>query len=272
VIQVMTRRLELVLLGALLVVGPMLGRAAAGIVVLEDGRTIVGKFAAKDVTADRVTVRSPWGQTGEIAVERHRVRWFDASADEPTDAYFDRFYDAPLEPRWDARRRAYDEAHRATVDPSLPPIGGEELLRAPALETVVAPHLRLLAPRGWFMTAAQGITMIVAPKVGQGGHAPRLHVFSVEAPSASPAEQLAWAQTEGGYTTEGASRLRPVPGGFDQDLETVTRRGDRVVRALRRISFRARRTYFFVAYADDPDFDDRRPLFEACRGGFTPEE
>lgn len=256
----------------------LVGRTEAGIVILEDGRTIVGKFGPADVTAEEIHLRSVEGTQGTMKVDRRRVRWFDAAANQPTEAYFDAHLDEFLELRWEGARRAYLEGKRRPSHDLLPPppvIDPDPLGKA-----ITVANLTVRPPRGWLGIVEEEITMLVAKERTEHGYAPRLHVFSAEAPRAQAAEQSAWIEgelrrlaVEGGYEVIGSGRLRAVPGGFDQTLRTVSRTKEgREVKALRRICFRTERTYFFAAYADERDFDQLDPWFERSLSTFTPDE
>lgn len=256
----------------------LVGRTEAGIVVLEDGRTIVAKFGPEDVTAEELHLRSVEGTQSAMKVERRRVRWFDPVANEPTDAYFDAHVDEFIEARWERARQGYlARKQGSSVELDPPPFFVEQ---DPLGKPLAVAHLTVRPPRGWLGTVEDDITMLVAAQRGERGYAPRLHVFSTEAPRAGADEQARWIEgelrrlgVEGGYEVIGSGRLREVPGGFDQTLRTVSRTKDgRVVKALRRICFRAERTYFFAAYADEADFDALDPAFERCLGTFTPDE
>src|SRR5690606_27735064 len=75
-------------LGPALAAAVLVGRSEAGIVVYEDGGSVVGKFGPEDVTDEELVLRSVEGQRGEMRIPRRRVRWFDPEAFRPTDAYF----------------------------------------------------------------------------------------------------------------------------------------------------------------------------------------
>lgn len=256
----------------------------AGILVLDNGETIVGKFGADDVTAEVISIRTLEGEgRSAMKVPRHRVRWYDTEAFAPTDAYFDRHLEDSLASRWEPLREEYrlrlaakgTEIDVVVADPS-------ELVTGEPLTRLDLGHLVVGSPRGWFnKTDGDEITMLVA-KRRQSGYTPRIHVFSVEAPNATSAQaQLELVQAElkklaaaGGYRTEELHRLRKRPdGGVDQVMITVTRGQDgREVRALRKICFRAERTYFFAAYADARDFEAEEGRFWASLESFEPKE
>lgn len=273
-----------VALAQALVAALLVGRSEAGIIVLEDGGTIVGKFGPEDVGPEVISVRSLEGERGSaMKVERRRVRWLDPLAFAPTDAYFERHLDDPIERRWEPLRQAHIARRRAAT-PDAPTLDEDlaELLREPPLGEPVptAARATVRAPRGWTNGVVDGVTMFVSRRGGPTGYPPRIHVFSSDAPRAGPADQLAWVTAElramaagDGYEHEELYRLREVAGGADQVMVTRSYTHDgRQVRALRKISFRAGRTYFFAAYADARDFDQELGRFWASLESFTPEE
>lgn len=275
--------LPLVVLGPALACAVLVGRSEAGIVVLKDGATVVGKFGPEDVTADEIVLRGVEGQRGAMRVDRRRVRWFDPDAFRPTDAYFALHLDDPLEGRWEPLRQSHvaRQGRSEQGEPSIE-VDVAALLREPALADPVPTRARasLRPPRGWFNTVEDEVTMFVARRGGEAGYAPRIHVFSADAPRAGAADQLAWVDAqlralavEGDYEPVELYRLKDVPGGVDQVMITRSRTRDgRQVRALRKISFRERRTYFFAAYADAREFDDQLGRFWASLDSFEPEE
>ncbi|MCO5166135.1 MAG: hypothetical protein M9894_07180 [Planctomycetes bacterium] len=268
-----------------LTVAALAGRSDAGIIVLDDGATIVGKFGPADVGPEEVVVRSLEGERGStMKVERRRVRWLDPAAFAPTDAYFERHLEDPLERRWEPLRQAFI-ARRRGPDPTTTPTLDEdlaELLREPPLGEPLptAARATLRVPRGWVNGVEDQVTMFVSRRGGPTGYPPRIHVFSAEAPRAGAADQLVWVTerlralaADDRYEHEELFRLREVPGGADQVMVTRSRARDgRLVRALRKISFRGERTYFFAAYADARDFDQEFGRFWASLESFTPDE
>lgn len=274
----MSPRALALLLAPTITLAVLVGRSDAGIVVYDDGGSVVGKLDPADVTDQELLVRSPEGQQGEMRIPRHRVRWFDPAADAPTDAYFERHLDDPLESRWAALREAFVRKHRPGVifDPSLP--DPTEFDLDPLGPVVPVAHGATVRPLRDSVAEPGEVTMFVARRRGASGYAPRVHVFSVEAPRAAAEKQLGWIErelralaVEGGYRAEELYRLREVGGGFDQVMITTTRTADgRELRALRRICFRAERTWFFSAYADAADFERLRGRFRLSLESFTP--
>lgn len=270
-------------LGPALAAAVLVGRSEAGIVVYEDGGSVVGKFGPEDVTDEELVLRSVEGQRGEMRIPRRRVRWFDPEAFRPTDAYFALHLDDPIEARWEPLRQEHIARTRrpGPDDPSIE-VDVAALLREPALGDAVPTSARATVrpPRGWVNTVEDDVTMFVARRAGESGYAPRIHVFSAEAPRAGPADQLAWVDAqlralavEGEYQPEELYRLKDVAGGKDQVMITLSRTRDgRQVRALRKISFRGERTYFFAAYADALDFDAQLGRFWASLDSFEPAE
>src|SRR5690606_17527098 len=72
------------------------------------------------------------------------------------------------------------------------------LLREPALGEPVTTVARATVrpPRGWVGSVEDGVTMFVARRKTAAGYAPRVHVFSAEAPRAGAADQLAWIDAQ----------------------------------------------------------------------------
>ncbi len=244
--------------------------ARAGIVVLENGRSIVGKIdPRRDVTLDEVVVHDPEGVEGTIRVSRHDVRWFDAVAGAPTADYWRRFHDDEIEARWVASRARHDQAEKDRA----PEWTGEGMPQDPLGPRLQAEHFDLFGPLGWFATTADGVTMIVGP-AGPSGFKPRIHVFASPTPaSATPAEPLAWIEgeldqlsDEAEFSIEELNRPRAVAGGADHELVTRTDllarpgRAARTVRALRRVSIRADWTVVAAGYADASDWEALEPV------------
>jgi len=269
------RKRRTMLLGGLAAAAGVLATmeaSEAGIVVLEDGRTIVGTIEADDVGPEAVVVQDPAGEAGRFRVDRHRIRWFDREADAPTDAYWAAHVEEPIEPRWHAARERWlaDREDRGPrVDPPpFDPGAGPRLSARPTGDE----HFDVRYPRGWFASREDGITMIVSPRAGRGGYRPRIHVFSVVAPPGATAdEQLEWIraglsrQVNGGeFAITERYVPRRVDGGVDETLVTRTRVAGREVVALRRVAFRAERVYFFAAYAAAADYPARAELFREC--------
>jgi len=250
------------------------GVARAGVVVLEDGQVFVGRMEDQDSSG--VTLRWPYPgalrERGEMRFEAHRIRWQDAKADALTDAYFERFGDAPLpEPRWERARQEWLLRRREPETPEGPIVIPETIDLGPALhpDPVGGEGFSLLRPRGWAVAKEQGLTLIEAPSPAATGFKARIHVFSVRAASAVPAEQLAWirgelAQVSSGFRVLEEGVLREGPDGAEQVLVTESVSSGRVVRALRKVCFRDARTYVFSAFADERDFPALRRLFDDC--------
>lgn len=257
----------------------------AGILVLDNGETIVGKFGPQDVTDDVISIRTLEGEgRSAMKVPRHRVRWFDHEAFAPTDAYFDAHLEDSLAARWEPLREGYRVRRAAKTDEVDPiVVDTRDLVTSEPLTRLDLGHLVVGSPRGWWneTTDPDEITMCVG-KRRESNYAPRIHVFSVEAPRATNfGDQLELVQgelrklaAEGGYRTEELFHLKKRPdGGADQVMITVTRGADgREIRALRKICFRAERTYFFAAYADARDFEAEEGRFWASLESFEPKE
>lgn len=258
-----TRRLALALLapaGLLLLAGP----SRAGIVVLRSGGSIVGKIdPARDVTSEAIVVHSPEGQSGTMRVERHQVRWFDAAADAPTRAYFQRFRDEPLERRWDAARAAWEAEQRGPIveGPIELPAPPRLLLGSP----VRSSRFQLAFPLGWAVRIVDGIT-IAEGDPGPSGYAPRVHAFAAPTPPGE-ADPVRWIEEElralpgvESFALEELARPRAHARGTDHELVTRTRVRGREVRALRRVCVRGEWTVVVTAYAAAGEWDLLLPV------------
>lgn len=239
------------------------GAVQAGVVVLRSGGSIVGTIdPARDVSSEVVVVHRPEGEAGEIRVERQQVRWFDAAADAPTAAYFERFADEPLEARWDAARAAWEASRRA------PPLEGP-LLVGPPRELLGSPipgaRFEWSAPLGWGVRIVDGIA-IAEGDPGRSGYAPRIHAFAAPTP-AGEVDPARWVEEElralpgvESFALEELSRPRTGPAGSDHELVTRTRVGGREVRALRRVLVRGGWTVVVTAYAEVGEWEQLLPL------------
>ena len=110
----------------------------------------------------------------------------------------------------------------------------------------------------------------------RNGFTPRIHVFSVKSPQATPDDQVRWIEDEltklaGGkkrFAVLELSRSRHCPGGSNQRLRTATQIKGRTVKAIRQVYFRKGRTYFFAGYVDERDYDRLQGLIEASLATF----
>lgn len=256
-------------LTVLLVLVGLAASAEAGIVVLDSGDTFVGRIdPVKDVSETTIVVHKPAGEAGSWSIDRKKVRWYDASADAPTDDYWTKFHDAPIDARWWGLRAEFDRRNR--------PQTGTELLEIPALDpalfaetTVTGPGWELKAPRGWRASVleADAHVVTIVGQAGPNGYAPRIHV--VAAPTAAeavatPAEAARWVELEvKGLADEGGfAVVQPARAfrGADQELVTSTRKAGREVRAVRRVLVRPQWTIVAAGYADARDWSTVEPL------------
>ena len=243
--------------------------ALAGVVVLENGNVLVGELDPAEVTSEALVVRQPAGAAGVIRVPREKVRWFDVDADAPTADYWRRFPTAPIDAVWEHTRPRPSEGEAEVELPPPPPMtSASRGLRA---VPVGDRHVQLRGPEGWSWSRERGVTMWVSDRPGPSGFHPRIHVFSVETPAGAFVDQVGWIQTElkkladeGGYEVEQLYTLREVAGGADQRMVTSTRAGGQTIAAMRLVSFRANRTYFFAAYAHRDDYERYHRLFQAA--------
>ena len=104
--------------------------AQAGVVVLKNGKVIVGNIPADTDTSEKLVVRWPTktkDDRGEAEFLKADIRWYSRDHDAPTDAYFEQFEDEPLadeflglREKWRARRAQEEELKTLspTGDPS----------------------------------------------------------------------------------------------------------------------------------------------------------
>lgn len=275
------------LLAGGLAVAALLGLAQpaeAGIVILKNGEVLVGRIRADEDTQDELIMRWPYKErteSGHIKLPKFRIRWYDRDVDEPSDAYWEKYendvIDAawlPLLEKWRIRKRAESE------QPDVAILEGFDSPRGKLSPVPVQTgHFEIRKPDGWTSATEDGITIFVSDQAGADGYRARIHVFSVPSLQRESAErQVDWMQREIGRLGAGAGnkfdvremkRLKPVRGGFDQELLTATTRAERTVFCLRQVSFRDKRTYFFCAYADERDYSGLEILFKACMRSLT---
>lgn len=263
--------------------------AEAGVVVLKNGKVIVGKVRADEVNSEKVVVRWPYKHRtfrGKQEVERFRVRWFSADSDEPTEDYWEQFNDVneypieekylPLLERWKIRQQVASEEGEFTellvVDPFSR--GGTALSPIP----VENERFRIQKPEGWTSSIEDGITVFEAAEPGRGGYRARIHVFwvdslrkpvkgrTIEAMVTDLVEkQLAsLADDKEGFEVRERKHLKQRAAGADQELVTKTVRLERPIVSLRQIYFRKKRTYFFSTYCHEQDYAGLEVLFKAC--------
>lgn len=285
--NVLSPRLSLALGAALL--GLLIGTcvAEAGVVVLNNGHVLVGKVKPQPGSSDLV-VSWPYGsqrKRGEIRLSGEDVRWHDASLDVLSDAYFDRYEKEPLVGAvWLRQLEEYrirkERAKPGDWDPPLVLPKSLDPLEFPAAE---GPGLKLRKPRGWNASIQDKILVFQAPEDRARGFRPRIHAFVVAGVEDSPETQVEWVKAE-------LSRLRSATAGLAEfeimgqvrlrkgtladstqaQFESETRHDQRHVRAIRRLVFRGDKTYVLVAYADAPDFETHRGLFQACLDSLEP--
>ncbi len=270
-------KIAFVALGAAALVGTLTEPADAGVVVLKNGEVLVGRIRPDEDTPDELTMRWPYKdrtERGEIKLPKYRVRWYDRDADEPTDEYWEKYENEvidsqwlPALERWRIRKR--NDAETTEV-PIIEPFDTPKGKLSPvAMQTR---DFEIKKPDGWTSTTEDGIMVFVSDQPGADGFRPRIHVFAGPRLSGSVEPQIELVRREiarlagatGTFETREMKRLKPVRGGFDQEMLTVTKRGERAVFGLRQISFRDKHTYMFSAYADERDYAGLEILFKAC--------
>jgi len=137
--------------------------SAAGIVVLKNGKTFIGKLDAKvlppcpENSADMPEkIVISWPHNGKEGPEGrstwnlkgHEVRWYDLESDAPTTAYWEKFEGAKIDDRWHAARERYRQAH-GEKPVELVPTPKVELWKG--LEKRPLPHasMAINPPQGW---------------------------------------------------------------------------------------------------------------------------
>jgi hypothetical protein len=285
---ILNRKATGLLLGALIGLGPfaLASHAEAGIIITKEGKVIVGRIVKDEMTEEGVKVHWPYKERRERGVfffEKNRIRWCDADADEPTTAYWDQYANDPIDPAWLPARDRYLESKKNRLDPNL------KLFLDSMRDS--NPHARLTAmsipfkmgnstlsirkPEGWVRDeSVGGMLMLISDTKGEEGFVPRIHIWSVTAAPVQPSDQVGWlreefehtAVTSDAYETRDSDGPKPGKGGgFDFSIQTTIRRqGAKPVTALRQVFFRTNRTYFYVAYAHEKDFDKYAMFFRAC--------
>lgn len=253
------------------------GHSQAGIVVLKNGEVFVGKVRDDGVTSDSIVLHGVRGQDGRIALPRHRVRWYDAEANELTPDYFGAYLDETLlGDRWIRDRETY------IANQSPPPAGPFEgtgiLLSRPTLDVIpnTGNGFNVRKPAGWEASVENGILVLKAPRTAPSGFTPRIHVFSVASVDSDRSDQVEWIRAELERVSGLArlqivelSRLRKVTAGENHRLVTETSLRARKVLAVREVCFRDERTYFFAGYADAREFTGLRTLLEQSLESLT---
>ncbi|MCO5165777.1 MAG: hypothetical protein M9894_05340 [Planctomycetes bacterium] len=251
----------------------------AGVIVLKNGEVLIGRIRADEDTQEELIMRWPYKERtdrGEIKIPKFRIRWYDRDADEPTDAYWEKYENENIDSKWmpslekwRIRRRSQTEGHDVLVFEGFDSPRGK-LSPVP----VQTSDFEIRKPDGWTSANEDGIIIFVSDQAGIDGYRARIHVFAVPSlPKESTEKQVEWVQREIARLGQGSGnkfevresgRLKPARGGFDQELLTSTTRGERTVFSLRQVSFRDKKTYFFSAYADERDFSGLEILFKAC--------
>ncbi|MBL4845738.1 MAG: hypothetical protein JKY65_09440 [Planctomycetes bacterium] len=260
--------------------------AEAGVVVLKNGHVIVGRVSTPADSTD-IQVSWPYGsqrKRGKIVIKAEDMRWHDATVDVLSDDYFDRFEKEPLVGalwlRMLEEYRIRKEQAKADWDTPLVLPKSLDPLEFPAAQ---GPGFKLRKPRGWSASIQDKILVFEAPKEGGRGFRPRIHAFVVAGVADSPKTQVKWVQAELGRiraATAGRAEFQllgsvqlgsgTLSNSTQAQFESETRHKDRRVRAIRRLVFRSGKTYVLCAYADAPDFDAHRGLFESCLDSLEP--
>jgi hypothetical protein len=267
--------------------------AEAGILVMKNGNVFQGRILKDDVTKEFLTMRWPYKDFrgfdgGDIGrgfkrFESNRIRWYDISGDDLTDAYFKDHVREVLDARFHDRRKFYEEAQKGRAEVKVEEIiplfnikRGVGIVAVP----IVKVHFEIRKPEGWLTKdipvdkknkGGDAVFTIVAPEA-EKGFAARIHVVSVPLPKVSMSDQKEWYVNEVKKLTSDQvldyrERARETPIGArrkDITMTTMTRRGSRNIMILRFIKFRRERVYFVTCFAHEEDFPKLRKLLKAC--------
>src|SRR5688572_3509944 len=110
------------ILAALLLAGPFVGSADAGILITREGKVIIGRINKDDPTEEGVRVYWPYKERrerGTFFFPKNLVRWHDAESDEPSNAYWDQYGNEPIDPQWLPLRDRYLDQKNRRLDPNL---------------------------------------------------------------------------------------------------------------------------------------------------------
>jgi hypothetical protein len=254
--------------------------AHAGVVVLKNGEVLIGRIKAEEDTQDDLVIRWPFDkdpmrtERGEMRIPKFRIRWYDRDADVPNDAYWELHENDPIDNRWlplleKWRLRKKQEQELPTDVPIINPFDSPQGKLAPV--PVQTKDFIIRKPEGWTSTTEDGITIFVCNTPGADGFRARIHIFSAPAIGGLVddkinivKEEFSRLAAEGKFDVKEMKRPKTVRGGTDVEMFTATPRPGRMVWALRQVSFRDKRTYFFTAYADERDYSQHEILFKAC--------
>lgn len=253
--------------------------AEAGVVILKNGEVIVGRIRVEEDDQEKLIVRWPYldrTERGHVEIPHFRIRWYDRDADEPTDEYWAMHHAdpqpidnrwLPLYEKWRLRNETDDQMLHVPVildDGS----NAVQLALIPHKTT----HFEIQKPEGWSKRVEDGIMIFESDRAGIDGFKARIHVFAVDSVQETTYDdQSQWIQEEirkvadskKNFDMRESDSPNVVVGGMDLRTVTSTTRGNKTVVALREVSFRTKRTYFFTAYAHEAEFGKLKKLFEA---------
>ena len=256
----------------------------AGVVIYKNGNVEIGRIRSGDVKEEEVTVRWPYKSRtdrGKLKIPRFRIRWFSTEEDQPNDEYWEKYQDVeeyPIDPRylpplerWKLRNKA-EEANPGDFVVMDDPLRNSRSLKLSHIP-VENETFRIQKPEGWSSSVDEEITIFLSDKPGADGFRARIHVFSVESAIGLDEDQVKWVEDEIARLADGAGEfkvtekknLRAKKTGTDQDMVTRTVRKKIAVMAMRKFSFRRKRSYFFAAYAHEQDYNRLESLFQACK-------
>ncbi len=222
--------------------------AHAGIVIKKDGKVFLGRIEADDVNDRTLVLREPhaFGKPSvpgsTMTLDRADLRWFDAKADEPTDAYFDVFGDAALDPSWGQFYSKYVERKNAGKTPWTPIM--PRLVAQPLTKLFRTCETSMRRPINWTVVEANGIVRFESLDKRA-----RIHFFASDL-----AGDQALAVTRAALRRMGTNFVADKTGENGGEWITTLERKGRTMKALRRFVQTDRSTAFAVAYADERDF------------------
>lgn len=286
----MNRKATALVLGAL-VLGPFVGRADAGIVITKEGKVIIGRIVKDEITEEgNVKIHWPYKdrhERGTFIFEKNRIRWYDVESDEPSNEYWDKYANEPIDPAYLPLRDRYLDSKQRRLDPNLKLF--LDSMRDSSPRARLSPQtfpfkmgnseMTFRKPEGWNRDeSVNGMLMLISDTKGEEGYLPRIHMWSIPSAPVQPSDQVTWMRDEliriAGASDTYESRDEDGPkvkvGGHDYTIQTTIRRqGSKPITALRHIFFRTNRTYFFAAYAHEKDFEKYAMLFRMCLQSVT---
>lgn len=104
--------LALALVAVLLISSP----ASAGVIVLKNGKVLIGDFSDEDVSEEEIKLHPIPGKKNVLKVPRHKIRWFSTEGKEPSDEYWKQFLESKIDGDWEPQRVRYRQRQKDKVD------------------------------------------------------------------------------------------------------------------------------------------------------------